>query len=80
MTLTVLRLAMMTSGLPLEVMTNQYDCGALMTLQKINFHKDTQVSMYLGYWLVPVPPVPFTGAPLVRGTMPSVMASVQLVE
>ena len=38
---------MITNGLPQEVMTSQYGCGALRTLQKIKFYKDTQVCMYV---------------------------------
>ena len=34
---------MITNGLPQEVETSQYGCGALRTLQKVKFYKDTQV-------------------------------------
>jgi len=44
---TVLRLAMITDGLPQEVMISQYDCGASRTLQKIKFYKDIQVCKYV---------------------------------
>ena len=47
MTLTVLRLAMIPSGLPQEVITTQHGCGALKTLQKIKFYKDTHVCTYV---------------------------------
>ena len=38
---------MITNGLPQEVMTSQYGCGALRTLQKIKFYKDTLVCVYV---------------------------------
>ena len=38
---------MITNGLPQEVETSQYGCGALRTLQKTKFYKDTLVYMHV---------------------------------
>jgi len=40
--------------LPQEVGTTQYGCGALRTLQKIKFHKDTLVCMYISLYVLPL--------------------------